>query len=107
MVAFVVVSVGDWSSSCKPSQAMHTVNWGKLEAVRLQATVYSVAGDRPVIRRLVAHTVRMCHDSRFGQLPRRQLGIACSRPACGRRGSAACWHPACDPGAGAACGHLG
>ena len=49
-------SCGHWHHLISWSQAMHIVNWGKLEAVRLQATVKSVAGDRPVIRNLVVHS---------------------------------------------------
>ena len=60
----------------------------------------SVAGDRPAIRGLVAHTVGWdaSRQPLRSAAPQATRGTACWRPACSRRAGTACWHPACEPG---------
>ena len=69
-----------------PSLVLRTVDWGMHKDAHRQASLKSVAGDRPVIPGLTLHTVNWVASRRPHHPPTRRATrrTACSHPACGR-----------------------
>ena len=85
-VACGVVGVGGWSSFCEPQSGVAHGELGTYKDAHRQASLNSVAGDRPVIPGLTLHTAnrvasRRAHRPATRRATRR---TACSHPACGR-----------------------